>query len=308
MEFDHHIPGVEIGPCPPDQRLSALELLLAETPHAMRERQLNAMLVALEEEAPACRLQAAIRGAGVVGAALATTQAGRSAMLQAPRLVSGERETVADRLLAELGHWLDGQGVRVTQTLLEPLDLLDADRLARSGYEQACTLCYLVCEAENFPPLAPDGPLQFVPWRPADDGRFAPVIEATYDQTQDCPRLNGVRTTPDVLAGYRATPAGAKGPWFVAQAGEKIAGCLLLADHAATDQYELMYMGVAPAFRGAGLGRWIVAHAQEQTRVAGRKQLVLAVDAQNRPARAIYAACGFRIFTERLVYLRTAAT
>lgn len=301
--------AISIGPCPASLRRAGLELLLGETPTDLRQAQIDAALTALESPASETGrlLVAAHRESAVLAAAMAVAQPGRTAIVHPPRLAAGQREALADRLIGELNQWLDQNRVQVAQALLDPCDLLDADRLSRSGYVQACTLCYLVCLAEHFPQAQPQGPLEFEPWRPTDDARFGPIMEATYENTLDCPSLNGVRTTPDVLAGYRASPAGVNGPWTIANCAGRAAGCLLLADHAANDQYELMYMGVVPEFRGQGLGDWLVRHAQWQAHCAARTQLVLAVDALNGPARDVYAAQGFRVFTERLVYLRTAS-
>ncbi len=308
MHPPEFLPGVQIGRCPANLRRTALELLHADAAAETRERHIADTLSEIESLEAGGRgtLLAAVRNATVVGAALGLVQPGRSAVVQSPQLIAGEREPVADSLLQQLDEWFDGRGIRVAQALVDPLDLLSGDRLQRGGYQQACTLCYLVCGPEHFPGAAPAGPLEFAPWRPADDERLAHVIEATYEQTKDCPSLNGVRTTTDVLAGYRATPAGANGPWFVAKSGAEIVGCLFLADHHQTDQYELMYMGVVQRCRGRGYGRWLVAEAQWATQRANRSQLVLGVDAQNEPAREIYASHGFRVFSQRLVYLRIA--
>lgn len=299
---------ITIGQCPAPLRRAALELLLGETPADFRQAQVSAALAALENPAgePGRLLVAAHRETAVLAVAMAAAQPGWTAIVHPPRLAAGQREALADRLLGELNQWLDQKTVQVAQALLDPCDLLDADRLSRCGYVQACTLCYLVCAAQHFPQQHPQGPLEFTPWRLTDDARFGPIMEATYRSTLDCPSLNGVRTTTDVLAGYRASPAGLNGPWTIANCTGRAAGCLLLADHEESDQYELMYMGIVPEFRGQGLGAWLVRHAQWLAHCAGRTQLVLAVDAQNGPARDVYAAQGFRVFTERLVYLRTA--
>jgi ribosomal protein S18 acetylase RimI-like enzyme len=63
-------------------------------------------------------------------------------------------------------------------------------------------------------------------------------------------------------------------------------------------------MGVVPEARGQGLGISIVRHAQYLARAAGRERLVLAVDAANEPAIAVYAAAGFVCWDRRSVFLR----
>ncbi len=81
-------------------------------------------------------------------------------------------------------------------------------------------------------------------------------------------------------------------------------GCLLLADHPESNQWELVYMGLVPEARGRGWGAKIARHAQWEAQRAGRERLVLAVDAANRPAVAMYQQAGLFAWDRRVVLLR----
>jgi ribosomal protein S18 acetylase RimI-like enzyme len=81
-------------------------------------------------------------------------------------------------------------------------------------------------------------------------------------------------------------------------------GCLLLGEDAAGAQWELVYMGVVPEARGRGIGLDLTRHAQWVARAAGCARMVLAVDATNAPALAVYAAAGFSSWDHRSVFLR----
>ena len=81
-------------------------------------------------------------------------------------------------------------------------------------------------------------------------------------------------------------------------------GCLILTDHPAEDQWELIYQGVLPEARGRGFGLEITRHAQWLTSQAGRSRLVLAVDAGNSPAIAAYASAGFQQWDRRYVFVK----
>ena len=60
--------------------------------------------------------------------------------------------------------------------------------------------------------------------------------------------------TEEVLSGYRTTGVFDPQRWLlVRQDGEDV-GCLLLADHPTSSQWELVYMGLVPEVRGRGLG------------------------------------------------------
>jgi ribosomal protein S18 acetylase RimI-like enzyme len=81
-------------------------------------------------------------------------------------------------------------------------------------------------------------------------------------------------------------------------------GVLLLADHPRAGHWELMYMGLVPEARGHGWGRHIARHAQWLARCAAVERIVLAVDAANRPALAMYERAGFAEWDRRSVFVR----
>ncbi|MCH5375510.1 MAG: GNAT family N-acetyltransferase, partial [Planctomycetes bacterium] len=92
--------------------------------------------------------------------------------------------------------------------------------------------------------------------------------------------------------------------WYLVGQGTQLAGCLLLTDHADVDRCELGYMGLVPEFRGRGGGRWLAEYAVWQARQLGRSHVITAVDAENDPAVAAYAAAVFDPVVRRRVYFR----
>ncbi len=72
------------------------------------------------------------------------------------------------------------------------------------------------------------------------------------------PRMNGKRPMAEVLDGYQATGTFSPENWLFVRADGADVGVLLVADHRAAKHWELMYMGVVPRARGAGLGGEIV--------------------------------------------------
>jgi ribosomal protein S18 acetylase RimI-like enzyme len=120
--------------------------------------------------------------------------------------------------------------------------------------------------------------------------------------------LDGVRDTRDVLAGYQATGQFAPERWFFVQSDGADVGCLLLTDHSALRNWELVYMGLAPAARGRGWGTDLVRFAQWQTKQAGREALLVSVDAANGPAVAAYSRCGFSEIDRREVWIKKFAS
>jgi ribosomal protein S18 acetylase RimI-like enzyme len=130
------------------------------------------------------------------------------------------------------------------------------------------------------------------------------LVERTYEGTLDCTALNGVRTIDDVINGYQATGMFRQENWMVVRRGDEDVGVLLLADHPTAEHWELMYMGLIPEVRGRGWGGQITRHAQFSAAASNVKRIVVAVDATNVPAVAMYRKAGFEIWDRRTVYAR----
>ena len=92
--------------------------------------------------------------------------------------------------------------------------------------------------------------------------------------------------------------------WFFIQRQGTDVGCLLLNDHPAEQQWELVYLGIVPEARGHGWGEQATRFAQSLARRAGRKRLILAVDATNDPAVSAYTKAGFFEVLRRSVFLK----
>lgn len=294
-----------IGHCPEPRQSEALELVFGQRDEAERDAQIEALRKSAERNTGSLEfLFEARRGGRLVGAALAAAQAGRTAMVWPPRLVDGEPEGEAARLLDAVLVKLAESRVQLAQALLTVDATADAALLKRCGFFHAADLLYLVCQATAFPTSQVESELDFESYCEANQVRFKRVVEATYEETLDCPQLDGVREITDVLAGYRATGVFSAARWLlVAYQGQDV-GCLILSDNPDQDQWELVYMGVVPLRRGRRWGLAIVRHAQWLVRRAGRKRLVLAVDMANEPALRLYREAGFKARNRRRVFLK----
>jgi mycothiol synthase len=240
----------------------------------------------------------------LVGAVFSRVQPGKTAAVWPPQTVDDAPDSTAGRLIAAANAWLISQRIIMAQSLLLPTADAEAVILREGGYDRLADLVYLVCLADEFPHAPPDTPLALYRYEPRDHQRLARLVETTYEQTLDCPTLNGLRTTDDVLAGYLATGDFTPDRWFLVRRQDKDVGCLLLADHRLHDAVELVYMGLAPAARGQGWGKTIARFAQWTTRETGRSRLLVAVDAQNGPAIRVYQGVGFQAWDRRTVLAR----
>lgn len=297
MPSNHHALCI----APAAQRTEAFELVLGDFAPSDRAEQIKAWSA---DAAAAEGLWEARRDGRLVGAILSQVQPGRTAIVWPPRVVSGESDHTAERLLQACDEQLAGRGVCMAHVLMESARPADDRVLRAGGYHPLADLLYLGCGEDVFPQSRPDGPLEFEPHSEVNRDRFARLVEATYDQTLDCPRLNHVRRTEDVLEGYRQTGVLDPGRWLIVRHQDEDVGCLIVTDHPDHGTCELIYMGLTVPARGHGWGKHIARYAQWLTGIAGRPRLVLAVDAANQPAIEMYAAVGFEAWERRVVYAK----
>lgn len=290
---------------PPEGRIAALELVFSDLSREMRTSQLD-HLKALQAAGQSTweGIFEARRGDSLVGAVWINPQPGRAAGLWPPRVVSGESISTAMNLLESAIQWGSQQGMQLVQALLPTDATADAELFQSAGFRHLCDLLYAVCLKESLPTSLPNGSLEYESWSPANQSRFAAILKQTYEQTLDCPAMNGVRSIDDVLAGYRATGVFDPSRWLIVRHQSQDVGCLLLTDHPTAEHWEIVYVGLCPAARGRGWGSELTRHAQWLARQAGRSCLVLAVDAANAPAIAMYVAAGFKSWDQRSVWIK----
>jgi mycothiol synthase len=252
-------------------------------------------------------LFAALRGERLCGAVWGQPQPGNTAVLWPPQLTPAEQEQTAHPLAEAAVCWLDSAAIGMSQVLLPGRTVPGVGVLESVGFRHLADLLYLSCEADRFPTQVARHDLEFVAYESSHHVRLAKLIEQTYLDTLDCPDLNGARHMDDVIAGYQATGMFRPENWLIVRSGAQDVGVLLLAEHPSARHWELVYMGLVPAARGYGWGRQITQHAQELARRANVERIVLAVDAANVPALAMYRAAGFEMWDRRTVYVRFAA-
>jgi [ribosomal protein S18]-alanine N-acetyltransferase len=89
---------------------------------------------------------------------------------------------------------------------------------------------------------------------------------------------------------------------LVADLDGSIAG--ILVGRVAADEFEILNLAVATAWRRRGAGAGLVHAALERARSAGAKQVYLEVRASNRAAISLYESIGFRECGRRASYYR----
>lgn len=209
------------------------------------------------------------------------------------------------QLIAEANQFIDRQRVAVAQVLSDPLNESCAPLFRAAGYEHVVELDYLVSTrpASNSPNATPAG-IDYERFQPTMRQRLLQVIGRTYESSQDCPGMNGVRQLDDVLDGYQHTGSSGDTNWYLIVENDEDIGCLLLADHPQDDRWEMIYLGVTPEQRGRSIGLAAAKYAQDLALQAGRARVTLAVDATNLPAQSVYQKAGFIRWDRKRVLLR----
>jgi mycothiol synthase len=291
-----------INPVPPHETHRALSLIFEHLDPKQRAEQIEAVLPSLGGGKSRNGLLGAYREGTFCGAILAQLLPGRTAQVWLPRLVPEESVEITHILFQAMNSWLREHHVELAQMLFEQINEIEERLLGEEGYDYLADLLYLACLPGEFPVSPPKSDLEFCPYEPTNRERLKTVIDASYRNSLDCPKLNDVRDMDAVVEGYQSAGKFRPELWSIVRNEGRDVGCLLLADYPEYDNVELVYMGVATGWRGRGWGKDIARFAEWQTRCLRRARLVLAVDAANRPAIAMYSAAGFRAWDRRRVY------
>ena len=201
-----------------------------------------------QDEAEYAGLLVAVASDEVVGAVWVQFTAGQTAIVWPPAI---DGPAAAD-LMRAVAALLDQRRVALAQFLVSDERTVDHDLLAVADFQKLAKLAYFTVDSRLFPTTQPQSQLVFQPNAAAEPKRFGELLLRTYVDSLDCPQLNGVRQTADVLAGYREQGLFSPERWFFIQHEDHDVGALILTEHADTGNWELVYMGLVAEARGAG--------------------------------------------------------
>ena len=229
-----------------------------------------------------------------VASVLIVPSAGRTGMIFLSPLSGREQaETVAALVRAACGGQ-DAEKVRLIQALLDPSQRLEAQVLTEADFRDLATLIYMRRSAEApWTPLDPGPTIEVQHWQERHRQRFADAIGASYEQTRDCPILVGLRSMADIIAGHQAAGEFDPDLWFVLSCGAEPVGVMLLNKMPPRRALELVYLGIAPKWRGRGLARTLLEHGLALAKRCRLPNMILAVDQDNAPALRMYRSMQF---------------
>jgi mycothiol synthase len=295
----------QVTRCSPDDRAAALRLL-----HAATSREQEALAQSIAATSPDGAEWDGLFTAGnhvATDAIWVQLTPGNTAVVWPPK---SSATASADALLSAAAEFVDERGLDLAQIIVSSEDGFSPQRFEASGFPKLAELIYLYSDLPSSGNAQPRA--RFAPHAGADLARLTALVERTYVGTQDCPALDGMRSVDDVLAGYRSQGTHMPEHWYTIRSVEDETddasadadGVLILADHPSAGNWELVYMGVAPAARGRRWGEEIVRFAQQTSALHGAQRLILAVDAANSPAVSMYHRTGFVEWDRRTIYAR----
>ncbi len=287
--------------CSLEQRADALRVLHSGLPHGQQLALVQALQGARDQtDAVFDGLLVALVADKVVAAAWAQLTPGRTAVVWLPDANS----PAALALMRAMAEFLDEHEVTLAQFLAATDEPVSHELLEAGGIRELAKLAYLAADRDLFPTHRPTSQLAFSAHAGDEPERLGALLVRTYEGSLDCPQLNGIRNSADVLEGYRQQGKFAPERWFtVDHRGEDI-GALIMTVHSDSGNWELVYMGLVPEHRGNGFGRKVLEFAMWQAGEGGAERLVLAVDQDNQPALENYERAGFVAWDRRTVYAR----
>lgn len=247
-------------------------------------------------------------GTGPGQVCLAVPGQGRSAMIFVSHpLDAGEEQALS----LVIDHACRGlEGINIFQALLEPHEQAAQRAAHMAGFRNVGTLLYLIRDIPRSGEMEsvqdwPEG-VRVRRYRHGDDPALIRALDMTYEGTLDCPELCGLRRTEDVLASHRAAGEWDPALWWVVERAGRIEGMMLFNPSHEMDAVELVYVGLAPALRGKGLGHRLLRHGLSWLPGLSLSRVTCAVDERNEPARRVYRRLGFVEATRRVALVRPA--
>ncbi len=278
-------------PASASQRQAALQALLPGTASPESIARFEALLA--ERGCPQDALYLTQTARGRLLSSLVVPSPGRVGMLMQSPMQSQSDAADAAAVAQAATTAAFAHGLHLVQALVSPEDALGQAILRRAGLRDLATLYTLERTLpRRVPPPPPHDEITLIPCLQLPDDRVATVLEATYEGTADCPGLRGLRTAQDTLHGHRSSGTPIDAAWCLVHAQGEDVGVLLVADHGASA--DLVYTGLTPAWRGKGIGHWLMQAMLHRLHTHGASRIRLCVDAQNGPALQLYRRHGLQ--------------
>ncbi|WP_083007772.1 GNAT family N-acetyltransferase [Halomonas sp. GT] len=292
--FGHRSFATTVMQCPPEQRREALLHLAAVHDPALQPGLQHALsTVKAGPDTVWHGLWIATQAGHIEAAAWVQPLANQMAQLWLPR----QHNSAANKLLKALQGWVNEQPIALCHVALSDDVANWETMLVTHGMQALATLEHLVWQCQTV--HLPANLLMLSPFAELTPTQQQALVMKVSEGSLDCPALREALTIDALLAGFYDQAPHAPEHWYQVWHQGEIVGVLLLAPNPVTQHWSLQLMGLLPEWRGEGLGKAIVQQAQALANKAGASDFTLTVDAQNIPAKRVYAQAGFTRYAQQ---------
>jgi ribosomal protein S18 acetylase RimI-like enzyme len=306
MSGDHYSTPVVVEAAQAGELEAAFQLVFQQHDTSERDvRITNALKLVRQRELDPAGVIVARSQNGLAGAMVCMRVPGSGGLVWPPQVAAAHnQEPIEDQLIDRALSWLRHGGGKLAQALLIPGESALAVPLKRNGFVHVTNLWYMRHQL-NLPTAVLFEELNLVYQTYSQCGRaqFHETLLRSYEETRDCPEVNGVRTIEEIIEGHQAQGKYDPNRWWLALDVDRPIGVLLLTRAEEGSSWDISYLGIVPEARRRGFGRELTVKALQQARAAQAEQLTLSVDVRNRSAWNLYRGLGFEAFEQREVYL-----
>lgn len=292
--FGHRSLACAVKQCPPEQRREAL-LHLAAVHDPTQQPALQHALSTIKAGCDAVwqGLWIATQAGHIEAAAWVQPLANQTAQLWLPR----QPNSATDALLKALQGWVNEQPIALCHVVLSDDVTHWETPLVAHNMRVLATLEHLMWQCQTVQSLA--NLLTLSPFAELSPAQQRALVANVSEGSLDCPGLREALTIDTLLAGFYDQAPQAPEHWYQVQHQGETVGVLLLAPNHTTQRWSLQLMGLLPEWRGGGMGKAIIQQAQALASKAGASDITLTVDAQNIPAKRVYAQAGFTRYAQQ---------
>jgi ribosomal protein S18 acetylase RimI-like enzyme len=296
-----------IRPTTPAEIPDALRLVLGSQGTAVHEQHVQEFLTfAQDRHIDLGQIWVAEQAGKLTLAALPVPSPGRTMLVFTSAVPNREAEKTIARLIDATCADSVQRGGHLAQALIDPADEALRRVYISAGFAVMAELIYLngTPHPQTSPPPLPLG-MRWDVYTPENHSRFTAAIMTSYEESLDCPALNGLREMDDVIEGHKASGVFEPKHWLLLCEEDQTLGVLLLADTGrGGEALELVYLGLSKVARGRKLGELMMKQAMAAVVAGNFQRLSLAVDAKNVPALKLYYRHGMNRVTSKLALMR----
>jgi ribosomal protein S18 acetylase RimI-like enzyme len=241
------------------------------------------------------------------GVLLILNNQGATATFLASPPTSGKVDFTKSLIQEGLRALNDAKTTTLAQTLIGNQDVLLSRAFTNAGFTKLAILTFMEQNRVPNQKTKHEG-ISIRRIARKDDELLGQLLNETYIDSLDCPKIHGAREVQQIIDGHRGGTDENSQVWAIAELENKPAGVILLNSHHKFNTIELCYIGVAPFARGCGVGNALMQYAADKTKKLDCQRVTLAVDSKNIPAIQLYKKWNFFEKNKRVTFIHKLST